>query len=94
MFERRAAKGQCHAQPYLGCREFAAEFRPATREDIPIALDASLGRMLYDIALTPTGRQSFFFRAELKAGVMNTRPSDVLADEAVRSEVLACSYKR
>lgn len=27
MFERRARKGQCVNQPYLGCREFAAAFR-------------------------------------------------------------------
>src|SRR6185437_8301494 len=27
MFERRAGKGQCVNQPYLGCREFAATFR-------------------------------------------------------------------
>ena len=27
MFERRAKKGQCFNQPYLGCREFAANFR-------------------------------------------------------------------
>ena len=27
MFERRASKGQCINQPYLGCREFAAAFR-------------------------------------------------------------------
>ena len=27
MFERRAKKGQCFNQPYLGCREFSAQFR-------------------------------------------------------------------
>ena len=27
MFTRRAAKGQCINQPYLGCREFACDFR-------------------------------------------------------------------
>ncbi len=27
MFERRASKGQCFNQPYLGCREFSASFR-------------------------------------------------------------------
>ena len=27
MFERRASKGQCVNQPYMGCREFAAAFR-------------------------------------------------------------------
>jgi CRISPR-associated protein Cas5d len=27
MFERRARKGQCFNQPYLGCREFSCSFR-------------------------------------------------------------------
>ncbi|MGB5055381.1 MAG: type I-C CRISPR-associated protein Cas5c, partial [Nitrospirales bacterium] len=27
MFERRASRGQCVNQPYLGCREFACAFR-------------------------------------------------------------------
>ena len=27
MFKRRAQKGQCFNQPYLGCREFSARFR-------------------------------------------------------------------
>ena len=37
MFERRAVKGQCINQPYLGCREFAARVRwvPAP-EDEPL----------------------------------------------------------
>ena len=33
MFERRAQKGQCVNQPYLGCREFAADFRLVTDPD-------------------------------------------------------------
>jgi CRISPR-associated protein Cas5d len=94
MLERRATKGQCHSRPYLGCREFAADFRLATTNDMPIPLNAHLGRMLYDIAATQTGRRPFFFNAELKDGVMNTRPADVLPDEASRLEVLACSYRR
>lgn len=33
MFSRRAEAGQCVNQPYLGCREFAARFRPVPLED-------------------------------------------------------------
>ncbi len=94
MFERRAAKGQCHAQPYLGCREFAAEFRLATNQDEPVPVTESLGRMLYDIAVTPAGRRPVFFNAELKDGLMDTRPEVVLKENAMHAEVLACSYKR
>lgn len=52
MFIRRAEKGQCFHRPYLGCREFAAEFEVFTNgkslpEPIPETRD--LGWMLYDI---------------------------------------------
>jgi CRISPR-associated protein Cas5d len=52
MFERRAKKGQCFNQPYLGCREFSAEFRlvnPQTEPATPIAESRDLGWMLYDL---------------------------------------------
>jgi CRISPR-associated protein Cas5d len=96
MLNRRAAKGQCHSQPYLGCREFAAEFRLATDEDTPLDVTEHLGRMLYDIAFTDKGNRPVFFNAKLKSGVLNTNPYDeeVLPDAEIREEVLACSYKR
>ncbi len=94
MFERRAAKGQCHAQPYFGCREFAAEFRLATEQDTPLPISEPLGRMLYDIAVTPAGRSPVFFEAELKDGIMDTHPDRKLVDHPMRQEVLACSYSR
>lgn len=94
-FERRAAKGQCRHQPYLGCREFAAEFRPATADDTPLDVTEDLGRMLYDIVFAGTsGKRPVFFEAKLKGGVLDTRPEVVLPDQDSRAEVLACSYKR
>ncbi|MFQ3588537.1 MAG: type I-C CRISPR-associated protein Cas5c, partial [Fimbriimonadaceae bacterium] len=36
IFSRRVARGQCHHQPALGCREFAAEFGPAEGAPEPI----------------------------------------------------------
>lgn len=75
MFLRRAEKGQCVNQPYLGCREFAARFRhvanPAAE---PPALDESrdLGWMLYDMNFDdPTGPCPRFFRAEMRQGVID-----------------------
>jgi CRISPR-associated protein Cas5d len=95
-FERRARKGQCYSQPYLGCREFAADFRLATEEDTPLDVTEDLGRMLYDIAFTDKGNRPVFFEAKLEHGILNTDPYDetVLADAEIRQEVLACSYKR
>lgn len=70
MFERRASKGQCVNQPYLGCREFASRFRwIVAPEDEPVdwsLLDESsrialgfsggrdLGYMLYDMDFSNT----------------------------------------
>jgi CRISPR-associated protein Cas5d len=94
MLERRAAKGQCFTRPYLGCREFAADFRLAKEQDTPMKVNEKLGRMLYDIAHASAGRRPYFFEAELVDGVMLTDPFEVLKQEDTRGEVLACSYKR
>ncbi len=51
-FRRRAARGQCIYQPYLGCREFPAYFRLVENDDAqppPKSLDLDLGLMLYDV---------------------------------------------
>ncbi len=52
IFLRRSEKGQCFHRPYLGCREFSAEFEIFSNgkplpETIPETRD--LGWMLYDI---------------------------------------------
>ena len=75
MFERRVAKGQCVNQPYLGCREFAADFqlvKPGESPSQPIVETRELGYMLYDLdyrnAADPKPR---FFRASLVNGVID-----------------------
>jgi CRISPR-associated protein Cas5d len=74
MFERRAAKGQCINQPYLGCREFAAAFQLiAEPEAEPAAISETrdLGFMLHDLDFSnPADPQPRFFRAQLKDGVV------------------------
>lgn len=74
MFERRARKGQCVNQPYLGCREFAAAFRlveDMTSESAAINETRDLGFMLHDLDFsTPTDPQPRFFRARIEAGVV------------------------
>lgn len=49
-FERRVAKGQCHHQPYLGTREFAARFEPPIGTETPLSWNQDLGIMLFDLA--------------------------------------------
>jgi CRISPR-associated protein Cas5d len=74
MFERRARKGQCVNQPYLGCREFACDFRLVegeAAEPPPIAESRDLGWMLHDLDFAnPADPTPRFFRAELKSGVL------------------------
>jgi CRISPR-associated protein Cas5d len=94
MMRRRVEKGQCFQRPYLGCREFAAEFGPPREDDRPEILTMEIGRMLYDIAFLEDGNRAAFFEARLKNGVMETAPGAVLADESRRREVLECSYRR
>jgi CRISPR-associated protein Cas5d len=75
MFERRARKGQCVNQPYLGCREFACDFRlveEAACEPRPIAESRDLGWMLYDLDFAdPADPKPRFFRAALENGALN-----------------------
>lgn len=53
MFERRARKGQCFNQPYLGTRECSASFRFVENSEEsaqqPIQESRDLGFMLYDM---------------------------------------------
>lgn len=76
-FQRRVKRGQCHNMPYLGCREFTANFAPEPphdsdtrlREDITV----DLGRMLFDLDYREDGSgrgNPRFFHARLAGGVL------------------------
>jgi CRISPR-associated protein Cas5d len=93
MLLRRAEKGQCFQRPSLGCREFAAEFEPASGEERGIEHSDELGRTLYDIIFRADGNRPVFFSPKLNAGVIDTRPDRVL-DADTCQELLTCSYKR
>lgn len=91
MFIRRSEKGQCFHRPYLGCREFAAEFEIFSNgkplpEPIPETHD--LGWMLYDIQHDSADNNRnphvcndnchpSFFRANLDKGRMMIDESEV-----------------
>jgi CRISPR-associated protein Cas5d len=50
-FERKLQGGQCHHTSYLGTREFAAWFEPATGKEEPEEpINFHLGQMLFDTA--------------------------------------------
>lgn len=74
MFQRRARKGQCFNQPYLGCREFSADFRLVENPDeeaSPISETRDLGWMLYDLDYSDRASPSpRFFHARIENGVI------------------------
>ncbi len=70
MFRRRMEKGQCFHRPYLGCREFPAEFSFADNDEIPIEESRSLGWMLLDIAFGEKENRPMFFPAEMVDGII------------------------
>ena len=76
MFERRARKGQCFNQPYLGTREFSASFRLVDIEndvlDNPIQESRDLGLMLYDMDFEKNVEKpdAMFYRAKMENGVI------------------------
>jgi len=77
MFERRASKGQCFMQPYLGCREFSSYFElidadAGSFETIPKNED--LGWMLYDMDYNGDEISPKFFRAIVQNGVIQVPP--------------------
>ncbi len=92
MFQRRASRGQCVAQPYLGCREFPADFEPAPddMEQPPDDLDIPIGWMLYDVfdTRTPGGKHDSpaisVFDAHVKGGVLRVPPPE--SDQVIRAE--------
>jgi CRISPR-associated protein Cas5d len=75
MFERRASRGQCINQPYLGCREFACAFRlveDLKAEPPSIGETRDLGWTLYDLDYSnPADPKPRFFQARLSSGVVN-----------------------
>lgn len=79
MFERRASKGQCFNQPYLGTREFSASFRLITSEEdkisSPIQQDNDFGIMLYDMDFSNEKNiQAMYYRAKMKQGTIIVPP--------------------
>lgn len=87
MFERRASQGQCFTQPYLGCREFAANWKYIENTDNlaqPLHEDKDLGIMLYDMDFEkdPKNPDAMFYRARMEQGVIVVPDKD--SEEVMR----------
>ena len=80
---RRLRKGECFHMPYLGCREFPANFALCEEEEIHTAYDVveekDLGIMLFDMDYSdPENIKPMFFRAVMRQGVVDLRDCEVL----------------
>jgi CRISPR-associated protein Cas5d len=75
MFERRAKAGQVFHRPYLGCREFAANYSwvdlAAENQEPALQESRDLNWMLYDLDYAnPQSPQPLFFQAQMDNGVI------------------------
>jgi CRISPR-associated protein Cas5d len=93
MFQRRAEKGQCFAQPCFGCREFPAHFELAAESAMRVEPnpnpDTDLGLMLFDVfdldQTHPPGKveaepRVTLFHAALQDGVLVEQGRTTLPD--------------
>lgn len=73
MFPRRVSKGQCWRRPYLGTREFAAEFMLPDGSEQPIQETIPIGSMLFDIFYDADGKPQplFFHDVAIRNGILN-----------------------
>ncbi|MBF0556478.1 MAG: type I-C CRISPR-associated protein Cas5 [Nitrospirae bacterium] len=73
MFTRRLKKGQCWRRPYLGTREFSAEFMEPDGSEQPIKETIPIGSMLFDIFYDEKGKPAplFFHDVAIRNGILN-----------------------
>lgn len=78
MFPRRIKKGQCWRRPYLGVREFSAEFMEPDGTEQPIKETIPIGSMLFDIFYNEKGKAEplFFHDVAIRNGVLNCEVSE------------------
>jgi CRISPR-associated protein Cas5d len=77
---RRVTKGQCYERPYLGCREFPAQFADPEPADRPVRWDEDLGPMVHSVYagpedhLSPATAAPLFFDAKVRSGRLSVPP--------------------
>jgi CRISPR-associated protein Cas5d len=73
IFIRRVKKGQCWRRPYLGTREFSAEFMNPDGIERPIQETIPIGSMLFDIFYNVNGKPHplFFHDVAIRDGILN-----------------------
>lgn len=102
MFVRRVKKGQCWRRPYLGTREFSAEFSLPEDTEQPITDTIPIGSMLFDIFYDEKGKSEpiFFYDVAIRDGVLNCEvpENDKMLESShfqppMDAETSACIYQ-
>ncbi|OQY32619.1 MAG: type I-C CRISPR-associated protein Cas5 [Spirochaetaceae bacterium 4572_59] len=72
MFKRRVRKGQCWRRPFLGTREFSAEFSEVHGDEKPLTGVVPVGSMLFDIFYNEKGTPEplFFYDVAIQNGIL------------------------
>jgi CRISPR-associated protein Cas5d len=83
-FRRRVSRGACFHQPYLGTREFTADFSDPD-DTPPIELTEDLGVMLHTIHFGPPIRMEWF-TARLGRGVLHVPARGIEVPAATNGE--------
>lgn len=78
MFKRRVKKGQCYRRPFLGTREFYAEFSEPDGSEELYMEPIPIGSMLFDIFYDESGKPSpiFFYDVAVNNGILNCEISE------------------
>ena len=73
LFPRRVKKGQCWRRPYLGTREFSAEFMKPDGTEHPLPETIPIGSMLFDVFYNANGKPEplFFHDVVIRDGILN-----------------------
>jgi len=73
MFIRRVREGQCWRRPYLGVREFSADFMEPDGTEQPIKETFPVGSMLFDIFYDEQGNPEplFFHDVAIRNGILS-----------------------
>lgn len=89
MFPRRIKKGQCWRRPYLGVREFSAEFMESNGNEEPIQETIPIGNMLFDIYYDENGKPEplFFHNVAIRNGILNCEVPE-------NNKMMTSSHKR
>lgn len=78
IFNHRLAVGQCYRRPYLGCREWSADFAPPDGSERAINWTMDLGRMHFDFDRRTNPPTPVWFEPRIENGVVRV-PDELYA---------------